>query len=156
MELIMQFRPLFIRQISQQLCQWQATLNLPKPHHGWIRHIRKALGMTTAQLAKRLNISRSRVVHIEQAEVKGTITIQSLKNIATAMECELVYAIIPKDSLEEIIKRQAFNIAKEKIDYISHSMALENQQLSEQQNNEQVQAIVKLLLEGSPKKLWEK
>ena len=151
----MQFRSLFISQISKQLSQWQDVLRLPKPHYGWIRFIRKALGMTTNQLAKRLNISRSAVVHFEQAEIMGGITLQSLKNIATAMECEFIYAMIPKASLEEILKKQALKIATEKIKYVSHSMALENQQLSEPQNNEQIQAIVKLLLEGSPKKLWE-
>lgn len=155
-EFYMQFRPLFIRQISQQLSPWQDTLNLPTPRFGWIRFIRKALGMTTAQLAKRLNISRGRVVHIELSEVKGAITIQSLKDIAAAMECELVYAIIPRESIDETLKNQAIKIAKEKINYINHSMALENQQVSEQEYKEHFQAMVKLLLEGSPKKLWEK
>lgn len=151
----MHFRSLFIRQISQQLAQWQEVAQMPKPRHGWIRYIRKALGMTTAQLAHRLKSTRGGIVHFEIDELRGSITLKSLSKIANAMECELIYAIVPKTSLEEILKSQAAKIATKKVNYISHSMALENQQLTEQQDKEQIAELIKLLLEGPAKKLWD-
>lgn len=151
----MQLKSLFNKQIRQQVNKWLPSVSFPFPREGWIRFIRKALGMTTSQLAARLKKSRGEIVHFEQAETKGSITLKTLKNIAHAMDCELVYAIVPKSSIDEILTARARKIAKEKLKYISHSMSLENQQLAESENKEQLELMVKALLSSSPKNLWD-
>jgi predicted DNA-binding mobile mystery protein A len=49
------------------------------PVRGWIKAVREALGMTTAQLAKRLGMKQPSVVAIEQSEAKGTIELSTLR-----------------------------------------------------------------------------
>lgn len=49
-----------------------------KPKKGWIREIRKALQMTTVQLAKRLGVSQSVISNFERSEREKTIRLNSL------------------------------------------------------------------------------
>src|SRR6266567_3571094 len=76
---------------------------LRPPVRGWIKAIREALGMSSAQLAKRLKIKQPTVTAMEQSELKGTIQLATLRRIAAAMNCTLVYALVPNDPLETII-----------------------------------------------------
>src|SRR5271156_123446 len=82
------------------------------PVRGWIKAIREALGMSSAQLAKRLKIKQPTVAAMEQSELKGTIQLATLRRIAEAMNCTLVYALVPNDSLETIVREQARKVAK--------------------------------------------
>ena len=70
------------------------------PVRGWIKAVREALGMTTAQLAKRLGMKQPSVVAIEQSEAKGTIELATLRRVAEALDCTLVYALVPNKPLE--------------------------------------------------------
>src|SRR6056297_2717580 len=78
-----------------------------RPPRGWIRAIREALGMTTSQLAARLGVVQSRVPALEQAEAKKTVTLASLEKAANAMDCRLVYALVPRKPLEELVEERA-------------------------------------------------
>src|SRR5215813_3110930 len=71
------------------------------PVRGWIKAIREALGMTTAQLANRLGIKQPSVVAIEQSEAKGTIELATMRRVAEALDCTLVYALVPNKPLEQ-------------------------------------------------------
>lgn len=99
-----------------------------KPNKGWIRAIRLALGMTVRQLSERIGISQQSATKLEQNEAIETITLKSLRKVASALDCKLVYAIVPNEgSLEDIIKQQAYKKAKELIRSVDHSMKLELQ-----------------------------
>ena len=83
------------RQLDKRLCLLNDTQSLARPPRGWIKAVREALGMTTAQLAKRLGVSQPRAVGIEKAEARGAITLDSLERAAQALDCRLVYALVP-------------------------------------------------------------
>jgi predicted DNA-binding mobile mystery protein A len=97
------------------------------PVRGWIRAIRDALGMTTAQFAKRMHIKQPSAVAMEQSEIKGTIQLGTLRRAAEAMDCTLVYALIPRDSLETMVREQARKVARSSLQSVEHSMFLEDQ-----------------------------
>src|SRR5689334_6307097 len=78
-----------------------------RPPKGWLRAVRDALGMTTTQLAKRLKISQPTLFEYEKREVEGSLTLNTLEKAAQAMGCRLIYAIVPEDSLEAIVHKQA-------------------------------------------------
>src|SRR5438445_11213485 len=101
-----------------------------RPPEGWVRTTRKALGMSMAQLAKRLGVQQSRIAEIEKSEIQDHLTLKTLKATAHAMGCRFEYAFIPEEPLENLLKKQALKVAKENVDYISHQMALEEQELS--------------------------
>lgn len=63
---------------------------------GWLRTIREALDLTLADQAKRLKITPPAVRSFEQAEAEDRITLASLRRTAAAMDCELVYTLMPR------------------------------------------------------------
>src|SRR5579872_6383642 len=70
------------------------------PVRGWIKAIREAIGMSTAQLARRAGVRQPSIVAIEQSEAKGSIEIATLRRVAAALDCKLVYALIPNQPLD--------------------------------------------------------
>ena len=80
------------------------ALNIPK--QGWVRTIRKAIGMTIKQLASQLQVGLSRVVKIESSKPEGAITLKTLESVAEKMNCKLVYAFLPNTSLEQMIEQK--------------------------------------------------
>lgn len=148
---------LAIKQLDRQLKEWQAVSNkYGKPRAGWVKTLREALSMSAEQLANRLGLSRARIVQLENAEVYDAVTLRTLKEAANAMECEFVYAIVPKGSstLEGIIKARADQIASERISRVAHTMALEKQSLDSDSLNDQKSDLFKNILEHLNKKLW--
>ncbi len=95
------------RQLDKRLNLLRNMKGLARPSRGWIKAIREALGMTTAQLAKRIGVSQPRAVAIEKAEAESAITLNSLERAARALDCRLVYALVPRDPLEELVSARA-------------------------------------------------
>src|ERR1700689_3974500 len=77
------------------------------PVRGWIKAFREALGMSTAQLAKRLGIKQPSLVALEQSEAKGTIELATLRRVAEALDCTLVHALVPNKPLETTFRDRA-------------------------------------------------
>jgi predicted DNA-binding mobile mystery protein A len=86
--------------------------SIARPPEGWLRSIREALGMTMAQLARRLDVSQPRIVAIERAEVSGAISLATLERAAEALGCSLVYALVPRASLEKTVEERAGHLAE--------------------------------------------
>jgi predicted DNA-binding mobile mystery protein A len=84
----------------------------PAPHDGWIREIRDALAMTTRELAHRMGVSQSAVTQLEHSEVTGRAQLHSLRKAADALDCDLVYALVPRRSLEDTVLTRARSLAR--------------------------------------------
>jgi predicted DNA-binding mobile mystery protein A len=148
---------LAIKQLDRQLKDWQAVSNkYGKPRAGWVKTLREALSMSVEQLANRLGLTRGRIAQLENAEVHDAVTLRTLKEAANAMECEFVYAIVPKgnSTLEDIIKTRAEQIAHERISRVAHTMALEEQLLDDNILKSQKSELARNLMEHLNKKLW--
>jgi predicted DNA-binding mobile mystery protein A len=125
---------------------------LTPPVRGWVRAIREALGMTTAQLARRVGMRQPSLVAIEQSEAKGTIQLATLRKVAAAMDCTLAYALVPNRPLETNLRDRARNLARERLRAVEHSMLLEHQQLPEADFEARVEALVDDI---DPRELWD-
>lgn len=148
-------RQIQLRQLDDRLSLYaKARGAMPKP--GWIRTIRKAIGMTTAQLAGRLGITQSAASKLEKSEQEGSITIASLNKVAGAMNCDLVYVFVPREgTLEAAVRKKAERVAEEELRSVAHSMALEAQSVSAKELRYARQRLVeKLLAQGSWSRLW--
>jgi predicted DNA-binding mobile mystery protein A len=112
--------------------------------------------MSIEQLANRLGLSRARVAQLEHAEIQDAVTLRTLKDSAEALECELVYAIVPKgnSTLEGIIKKRVQEIAKERVARVAHSMSLEEQSVKAEALNIRIEEQTRMLLEHLNKKFW--
>ena len=146
--------------IVKQLDEYYRTIspirNTPKPKKGWVKTIRTALGMTTVQLAKKLNITRQSVLEIENREAEGSITLKNLKEVANALDMKLIYCLFPKEgTLEGLIERRAREIATEMVLGTSQSMMLDDQENDTNSIQEAIQERKKLIMDRSPKRLWD-
>lgn len=130
-------------------------LNVVAPPRGWMKAIREALGMSTRQLAARMNASPSRVPAIEKAEVSGATTIRTLREAAAAMNCTFVYAFVPTKPLDEILRDRAAQKAGRDIARLDHTMRLENQALLRSDLDDEQRRMIDLILSGSPRNLWD-
>lgn len=98
------------------------------PRLGWIRAVRDALGMSAANLAIRMGVSGASVRSLEQNEMSGGIRVSSLQRAAAAMDCTLIYAFIPNESLQVTVRRQAQWVLQQHMRRANQTMTLEGQE----------------------------
>lgn len=104
---------------------------LAVPPQGWAKAIREALGLSARQLGHRMNRKTAQAVQqMEKNEAGGRIQLDTLAQLARAMDCELVYAIVPRNSersLQRIIDDRAREVALKTLTSVTSTMVLENQ-----------------------------
>lgn len=143
------------RQVAETLAPWTHVTDQPSPPRGWISAIRHALGMSGTQFGQRLGITRQGVSLLETREIDGSITLAALGRAADALDAELVYAIVPRTSLSDTVKAQARRKAEEELHRVAHSMRLEAQGVTPDEQQAQVDARAEDLLRTRPRELWD-
>lgn len=99
--------------LSSQVIDLTGAASVQAPPAGWIRTVRESLGMTTRQLGRRMGVAHTSVAGLEHGEVAGTIKLETLRRAAAALECDLVYALVPRRPLTETVWTQARQRAAE-------------------------------------------
>ena len=143
------------RQLDRRLNKLRNADEFARPSRGWIRAIREALGMTTAQLGKRMGVSQPRIIALEKAEASKTITLDTLERAAQALGCNLVYVLVPHQPLEDMITERAHQVARQRLAPTRHSMALEAQGVEAKENKDQLERLARSLAEKSASNLWD-
>jgi len=149
------FPELRLRQLDAALARWRRADLPPRPPSGWIRAIRDGLGMSATYLASRLGVATSTVTRLESSEADETISLATLRRAAEALGCELRYALVPRQALEETLEARAAALAREQMAAISHTMALEAQATSPEARDVQTRALIEALRSGSQRALWK-
>lgn len=144
-----------IRHLDKRFAALQPLAKSPRPPKGWLRAIRDALGMTTAQLGRRLEVSQPRIVELEQSEVSGSVTLNTLQRAAEALGCRLVYALVPDRPLAETVRKRADLIAARQMGAVTQSMRLEDQEVKSKEVGKELhrQQVERLL--RRPARLWD-
>jgi predicted DNA-binding mobile mystery protein A len=123
-----EFRNLRLKQLDRALAPFRPAVSVSRPAKGWVRAIREALGVSSADLAWRMGTSRQLSLQQEKAEAEDRITLKSLRALANALDCDLVYALVPRAGpLEESRENRARILARRNVLGVEHSMALEGQ-----------------------------
>lgn len=151
-----EFKRLMRRQVQERLDSFSNLARESTPKIGWVRLIRDALGISSRKLAQKLGCSQSNVVYIEKSEREGSITLNTLGNTARALNCKLVYCLIPEKPLNQILEDKAREIAVNLVYNVNHSMKLEGQGLPETKLKQQIEDLVQEFMHGNPKDLWNK
>lgn len=126
-----------------------------RPSRGWIRAVRDALGMTTAQLARRIGVTQPRIVEMEKAEVGGSITLQNLERAAEAMGCHVIYLFVPVKPLTETVQQRAAEMAEQQLAAVEQTMQLENQGVTDKARRDEARAELVNQLLRRPARLWD-
>jgi predicted DNA-binding mobile mystery protein A len=138
--------------LDQRFIKWGPAKRFTPPLRGWIKAIREALGMSTAQLAERLGIRQPSLVALEQSEAKGTIELATLRRVAEALDCTLVYALVPNKPLETTLRERASAFARRRRGPVEHSMLLEDQKVATKDTEAQLDEIMR---ETNPRLFWD-
>jgi len=113
--------------LDSRLGRLPAVSEFTPPASGWIRAIRDALGMTVADLGRRMGVSGSTVSEIEANERDGGVRLSTLRRAADAMDCVLVYTLVPRESLEHIVTQRAELVLSGVYRQAEQTMRLEDQ-----------------------------
>ena len=143
------------RQLDKQLSALAPFVQQLRQRQGWIKEIRSALGMSAVQLARRLKVSQPTIVKLEKSEEAETISLKSLRKAAEAMDCSLVYAFVPNESLEKTLLIQAQRRAAELSGRVEHTMELEAQGRSSEDKAFERQQLAEEMVRTSSRDLWE-
>ena len=145
--------------------QYQAKVNqaavtaaheLIRPSEGWIASVRKALGISAAQLGRMVGRTRANISAAEQSEQNDRATLKTMRTMAEAMGCKFVYAIVPaQGGIEDIIKEQALKKARKIVSRASTHMALEKQNLNDDQLDNEIEEMARELMRNPPPDFWE-
>ena len=152
----MSVKTIITRQYREKLNQ--AALKFQSftlPSEGWIRTARKALDMSGVQLGRRLGKTRALVSNTEKAELDGGVTLKTMRSMAEAVNCRFVYAFVPEESAETIIRRRAREKAKQRVMEASSHMALEQQTISQSQIEFEIERLAENILREQPSCLWD-
>lgn len=123
-----EFKYLRLKQLDRSLEGFRAARAVPRPQKGWIRAIREAIGVSAGELGRILGSSRQLPLQFEKAEADFSITLKSLRNVANALDCDLVYALVPRaGSFTELVENRVRGEARKSVVSVEHSMALEDQ-----------------------------
>lgn len=141
------------QRLDERLAPLKPEDRFKVPPRGWIRAIRDALGMTGVQFAKRLKVSPQSVDALEKSEANGSIKIETLRRAAEALNCTLVYALVPNTSLEAAVRDRARNVALRDLGRVAHSMKLEAQGTGDANLDARIDAYVRDTLRD--RDLWE-
>jgi predicted DNA-binding mobile mystery protein A len=128
--------------------------DLRMPSEGWLKTVRKALGMSGVQLAKKMRVTRARITQAERAERDGAATLKSMKAAAEAMGCRFVYAVVPEKRIEDVIAAQARKKALALVGAASTHMALEDQGLPNDKLAEEIERLTREMAREMPPDLW--
>lgn len=143
------------KNLDKRLNTLRNSSALTTPPRGWIKAIRESLGMTTTQLGQRIGVSQPRAIQIERSEVRGTLTLDSLERAAHALNCRLVYALVPSEPLATMVEKKADELAAKRVSHTNHTMSLEDQAVHTEDADEQLHALARKLAEKSGSELWD-
>jgi len=122
------------------------------PVRGWIKAVRQAIGMSSSQLARRLGVKQPIVIEMEQSEMKGTIQLATLRRAADALDCTLVYVLIPNKPLKTMVRDRARMLARRRLEAVDHTMLLEDQAVSRKDVESRLNELAEDI---DPRSLWD-
>jgi len=73
----------------------------------WLRAVRQATGIPVDTMRRKLRVTKTEIFRLERAERSSRILLGTLRQAAAALDCELVYALVPrKGTLEDLAQKQ--------------------------------------------------
>ena len=149
-------KTLQFQQLSNKMLAFASLQKVAAPPTGWLKAVRLALGMSSQQVANKLSITRQGVQDMERREKDGSITIKALREVANALDMQLVYGFIPKDnSLDALVERKARDMAKQIVLRTSNTMKLEDQENSKERIEKAIEERAAAIKSEMPKALWD-
>ena len=147
---------LILSHVDKKIGQLRVLKEIAVPSKGWLHTIRTALQMSLRQLSAKITITPQSLKDMESREVAGTITLNTLRDVANAMDMQLVYGFVSKhESLEQMIEKRAKELATEIVLRTNNTMTLEDQQNSKERIEQAIAQKTAEIKHEMPKYLWD-
>jgi predicted DNA-binding mobile mystery protein A len=149
-------REIVRNQLDTKLLSLQNSENVVVPASGWVYAFRYALNMSLRQLGQKLFITPQSVREIEEREKKGTVSLNVLRQVASALDMKFVYGFVPEEkTLAAMVKKRATLLAEKIVERSSIQMSLEDQTVSEESLKEAIDEMAEEFIKDLPKLLWD-
>jgi predicted DNA-binding mobile mystery protein A len=99
-------------------------------------------------------MSETAVRSAENNEAKGRVQLNTLSKLADALDCEVLYALVPRSTLQCTVEQQAERIASELVGRVATSMKLEEQGTSRVEELHSVESMKAEILRKLPANFW--
>jgi len=150
------------KDLDRELRPFLTARRVHRPSGGWLRTVRKALGLSAAAMAKDLRVSPSAVFQMERSEWNDKISLRGLRDAAQAMACEVVYAIVPyqgnfEGQANERVKRIMWQqkAARKRKRKLTQAMAGVGKTTASQQGSDVAKRRIRKLVEAIREKIRE-
>jgi predicted DNA-binding mobile mystery protein A len=147
-------RTMAAKQLDRKLLPFKRLMGMRPPKSGWLKAIRKAMHMTQSDVARRLKVRQPTVDDLERSEVSGTISLRTLQRAAQALDCYLIYAIVPKRGLEASVKARARLLSERMARTTDRTMRLEMQGVSAAETRRMINEMSRALSAKPPRRFW--
>ncbi|MBL7111952.1 MAG: mobile mystery protein A [Bacteroidales bacterium] len=149
-------KKLIQEQLDKKIVKFSNLEGIVVPPNGWIYSIRQGINMSLRQLGQRLSITPQSVKEIEEREKNNSISLNVLKQVASALDMHFVYGFIPKEkTLEKMVKKRAADLAKQIVERTSVHMNLEDQKITQERIKKAINEKTEELTRELPKILWD-
>jgi predicted DNA-binding mobile mystery protein A len=147
---------LLLEQMEKKMALLKPVAQIDPPTGGWIRALRTSLNMSLRQYAKRMGLAAPNIKAIEQREELGTVSLNTLRSAAHALNLKFVYGFVPMEgSLNTMIDKQATKVSKAIVMRTDATMKLEDQQVKKERLEKAVAALADELKREMPRYLWD-
>jgi predicted DNA-binding mobile mystery protein A len=85
-----------LKLLSAQTTSDMSLHAVNRPVGGWLYTVRQALGLSLKSVADHLQLSPQAIHQAEKSEASGTISLKQLETVAGAMDCRVVYILVPR------------------------------------------------------------
>jgi predicted DNA-binding mobile mystery protein A len=149
-------KKLLVEQLDNKLNVFHKVEQVLVPPAGWLKTIRTTLSMTLEQFGSRLKTTKQAAKRLEDREVNGTITLNSLREAGKALEMKLVYGFVPNDgTIDNLITKKAEKLAQIIVLRTNQNMRLENQGIDQKKINDAISELAQELKREMKKSLWD-
>jgi len=98
-------------EMERRLRPFRRARQARKPSEGWLRAMRQAMGIPVREIAEFMRVTDKMVFQMERSEQKSSICLRRLEDMARAMQCDLVYGLVPwqrslEDRALELVERE--------------------------------------------------
>jgi len=85
------------KNLDEEMKPYRQAARVRDPTQDLLRAVRKALKIYSHEIAAKLDRTPGTVFEIERREAKRTVTLRDLARYAGAMDCKVVYGVVPKN-----------------------------------------------------------
>jgi predicted DNA-binding mobile mystery protein A len=108
--------------------------------------------MSSYELAARLGVSQTRVIQFQNSEVAGSIRLVTLRRVAEALECRVLYVLVPNEPLEHVVLRQARKQAVAQLSITDPDLLYDREDLASLRQLEELEELTLYLVDRQA--LW--